>query len=412
MANETKKFRVGVVGVGQRGYYLLRTISCCSEADIVAVCDLYEDRVEEAVKRVEELRSTTPDGYTDYREILKREDIDVVFVTTAWETHVPIAIDAMRAGKAVGMEVGGAYSIEDCWNLVKTYEETKSPFMLMENCCYDRFELLTMALVRAGKLGEIVHCHGAYSHDLRDEIISGNVIRHYRLRNYQMRNCDNYPTHELGPIAKILNINRGNRMLSLVSVASKSRGLKEFSRTEGNPDKTLVGADFKQGDIVSTIITCAGGETITLTLDTTLPKFYSREFTVRGTKGSAYKEPEMIAIEGECDVHEYWENCKNTDKYIDYLHEVRRNITPEAKASGHGGMDYIEFKEFFKALANGGEMPIDVYDAAAWMCITALSEISVAEGGAPQAIPDFTNGQWLLRPQKDVLDLPNPDKNK
>ena len=131
-----------------------------------------------------------------------------------------------------------------CWELVRAYEETKTPIMMMENCCYDRFELLSTAMVRAGKFGEIVHCHGAYSHDLRDEILGGNVNRHYRLNNYMRRNCENYPTHELGPIAKILNINRGNRMLSLVSVASKAAGLKEFSLSDKNPDKSLAGKDF------------------------------------------------------------------------------------------------------------------------------------------------------------------------
>jgi hypothetical protein len=275
--------------------------------------------------------------------------------------------------------------------------------MFMENCCFNNFELLTTALVRAGKLGTIVHCHGAYSHDLRDEITGGNVNRHYRLRNYLNRNCENYPTHALGPIAKILNINRGNRMLSLVSVASKSAGLEEFTYTDACPDPSLKGTKFKQGDIVSTIITCAGGETITLTLDTSLPKYYSREFTVRGTRGLANGEAKMIMIEGECNTHKFFENIQNMDNYSEYLPDVWRNITPEALAAGHGGMDYIEFKEFFAAIREGREMPVDVYDAAAWMCITALSEASIAQGGAPQSIPDFTEGKWLLREPKDVL---------
>lgn len=197
-------------------------------------------------------------------------------------------------------------------------------------------------------------------------------------------------------------------MLSLSSVASKAAGLKEFVLTDKNPDPSLVGKEFKQGDIVSTTITCAGGETITLTLDTTLPKYYSREFTVRGTKGLANQEADMIAIEGECNTHEFWENCKNTDKYSDYLADAWKNITPEQIDAGHGGMDYIEFMEFFKALRSGAEMPIDVYDAASWMCITALSEASIATGGHPQMIPDFTEGKWLMREPRDVMDLPNP----
>lgn len=403
-----KKIKFGIIGLGQRGSSLIKTIISCGDVDIVALCDVYRDRVDDAIKAVKDNSGVDAKGYTKYSEMLCAEKLDGVFVSCAWEGHSEIAIAAMNKGVAVAMEVGGAYTVRECWDLVKTYEQTKTPFMFMENCCYDKFELLTTALVRAGKLGTVVHCHGAYSHDLRGEISGGSVNRHYRLRNYMNRNCENYPTHELGPIAKILNINRGNRMLSLSSVASKAAGLKEFVLTDKNPDPSLVGKEFKQGDIVSTTITCAGGETITLTLDTTLPKYYSREFTVRGTKGLANQEADMIAIEGECNTHEFWENCKNTDKYSDYLADAWKNITPEQIDAGHGGMDYIEFMEFFKALRSGAEMPIDVYDAASWMCITALSEASIATGGHPQMIPDFTEGKWLMREPRDVMDLPNP----
>jgi len=403
-----EKIKVGIIGLGKRGTSLVGTIISTDDADIVAVCDVYEDRVKNAINLVKEFSDKDAQGYTDYHQLLKNPEVELVFISCAWEGHCEIAIASMNAGKITAMEVGGAYSVEECWELVRTYERTKTPFMLMENCCYDKFELLTTALVRAGKLGTIVHCHGAYSHDLRKEILGGNVNRHYRLRNYISRNCENYPTHELGPIAKILNINRGNRMTSLVSIASKAAGLKAFTTNENNPDPSLVGTNFKQGDILSTIITCAGGETITLTLDTTLPKYYSREFTVRGTKGLANAEAEMIAIEGECDIHKYWINCKNTDKYSEYIHKMWKEITPEAIEAGHGGMDFLEFKELFAAVREGREMPIDVYDAAAWMCITALSEISIAQGGLPQVIPDFTTGKWLLREPQDVVELPTP----
>lgn len=405
-----KKIKMGIVGLGNRGYDLAQTIMFCGDADIVAVCDLYQDRVDRAISIIKEKSGVTATGYLDYNELLSNKDVEAVFISCAWEGHSEVAIAAMNAGKITAMEVGGAYTVQECWDLVRTYEKTKTPFMLMENCCYDKFELLTTALVRAGKLGTVVHCHGAYSHDLRDEILGGNVNRHYRLRNYINRNCENYPTHELGPIAKLLNINRGNKMLSLVSVASKSAGLTEFSETEASPDPSLAGTVFKQGDIVSTVITCEGGETITLTLDTSLPKYYSREFTVRGTKGLANQEADMILIEGDSKTHEYWENCKNTDKYSDYIHDMWKNMTPEEMEMGHGGIDYLEFKAFFKAVREGSEMPIDVYDAASWMCITALSEASIAQGGAPQSIPDFTCGKWLLREPRDVVELPNPNK--
>ena len=405
-----RKIKLGVVGLGNRSNSMITAAILTGDAEIVAVCDVYTDRVEASIKLVQEKSGVVARGYENYKDLVADENVEAVLILTAWESHVDIAVSAMEAGKYTALEVGGAYSIADCWRLVQTYERTSTPFMFMENCCYDKFELLTTALVRAGKLGTIVHCHGAYSHDLRSEIAGGNVNRHYRLRNYKNRNCENYPTHELGPIAKILNINRGNRMLSLVSVASKSAGLSENVKTESCPDASLVGTEFKQGDIVNTIITCAGGETITLKLDTTLPKYYSREFTVRGTKGLANQEADMIAIEGECNTHDYWENTRNSDKYIEYLADAQRLITPEERAAGHGGMDYIEFKEWFAAIREGREMPIDVYDAASWMCISALTEASIAAGGQPQTIPDFTNGKWLTREPKDVLPFPKVDK--
>ena len=235
-----------------------------------------------------------------------------------------------------------------------------------------------------------------------------------------LRNCENYPTHELGPIAKILNINRGNKMISLTSVATKGGvGLEAFTEDERNPDPSLKGAKFAQGDIVVTTITCAGGEVITLCLDTTLPRTYSREFTVRGTKGYCMQDTDMVMLEPETYMHEFFESPQTVDKYIhnaegysEYLPDVWRNITEEEKTLGHGGMDYLEFRAFFDAILKGEEMPIDVYDMAAWMVITPLSEQSIAHGGMPQAIPDFTRGKWILREPKDVVPFPTVEKKE
>jgi len=299
-----KKIRMGIIGLGQRGGLLTWTIMACEEAEIVAVCDVYEDRRQQVAKRVEEKTGKAPVEYENYKDLLADKNVDAVLVASSWESHLAIAIDSLRAGKITALEVGGAYEVQECWELVHAYEETKTPIMFMENCCFDRFELLSTALARAGKLGEIVHCHGAYAHDLRDEICGGDVNRHYRLRNYKKRNCENYPTHELGPIAKILDINRGNKMVSLVSVASKAAGLEAFLPKDENPDKSLMGQKFKQGDIVNTIITCANGETISLKLDTTLPRYYSREFTVHGTKGLCYQDANLVFLEETHNVHE------------------------------------------------------------------------------------------------------------
>lgn len=408
-----KKVKVGFIGIGSRGHGLLRTLLACEEADVVAVCDLYEDRRKDGADIVKELRGTEVKQFEDYRELIDDKEVEAVVISSSWDEHTRMAVYAMKAGKAVAVEVAGAYDLEDCWQLVRTYEETKTPIMMLENCCFDRFELLTTSLVRAGKLGKIVYCHGAYAHELRGEVLGGNVERHYRLKNYQLRNCENYPTHELGPIAKILNINRGNKMLNLTSVATKSWGLTECANSDRNPDPSLKGTEFNQGDIVVTTITCAGGEVITMRLDTSLPRAYSREFTVRGTKGLCEQDTNMVLLESDKFLHDYYDayttikehmNC--AEDYKAYLPEIWREMTDEEKGLGHGGMDYLEFKAFLKALINGEEMPIDVYDMAAWMAITPLTEQSIALGGAPQPIPDFTRGKWMYRPTLDVTELP------
>ena len=408
-----KNVKIGVIGLGQRGYgVMVSNLIKFEDVDIVAVCDLYEDRVERAANAVKEAKGYAPFGTRDYREVFEVEGIDAVYVATSWETHVKISIDAMRKGIPVASEVGGAYSLEECFELVQAYEETKTPYAFMENCCFNKSELMATAAVRAGALGRIVHCSGAYGHDLREEVSHGNLWRHYRLNNYRDRNCENYPTHELGPIAKILNINRGNRFVSLVSVASKAIGLAEYIEDKKlyEQDPTLKDAHFKQGDIVNTIITCEGGETILLTLDTTLPRSYSRAFTVRGTKGLYEMDTNSFFFDGmpeDFDTCAYYKRCiDNGSEYEkQFMPENWLAVSEEQLASGHGGMDYFIYREFVDCIKEGRTFPIDVYDAAAWMCITCLSEKSIEGNGAPQAIPDFTKGAYKTRKPLDVINL-------
>lgn len=404
-----EKINVGIVGYGSRGVGNLRTVMAMEDINIIAVCDVYEDRAENAAKAVVDAGRKEPLKFTDYKDVLKCEEVNTVLVFSSWESHVSIAIEAMKAGKAVGMEVGGAYDINECFELVETWEETKVPFMMLENCCFGKKELLALNLVRAGKFGDVVYCHGAYAHDLRKEITCGKENRHYRLENYKNRNCENYPTHELGPIAKILDINRGNKMNRLVSVASKSMGLKKYinDRKDTIQNKDLLNTEFKQADIVDTLITCENGETISLRLDTTLPRSYSREFTVRGTNGMFDETTNSVFIDGDT---EFFETEKysalalnNADRfYYNYLPEYWKNITQEEIERGHGGMDVYSFRTFFDCLKKGLEMPVDVYDAASWMAITPLSEESI-KTGLPVEIPDFTKGKWKNRERNDIV---------
>lgn len=403
--------RACVIGLGQRGTALVRDVLLKNpDISIVAVCDVYEDRVS-AIQKMVNSAGGDARGFTDWREALNVAGLDAVFNFAAWHVHTEISLYAMEKGIAVASEVGSEYTLENCWDLVKTQEKTGTPYMFMENCCYNRDELLATAMTRRGVFGEIVHCAGAYAHDLRNEIAYGHVNRHYRFDNYLLRNCENYPTHELGPIAKLLDINRGNRILTVSSFASKAAGLAAYIATRADATEEMKAAKFKQGDIVNTVITCAGGETILLRLDTTLPRSYDREFTVRGTKGMYMQSINAVYLDGT--EEEYWEpveyaekNINNAKKYEEeYLPRLWKEITPEQKRAGHGGMDWFTYKAFADALKSGAPMPIDVYDAAVWQSISVLSEASIAAGGQPQTMPDFTGGKWIVRPRLDVCEM-------
>ena len=382
------RIQVGLAGCGSRGMSLMSDLLLdMKDMEIVAVCDDFEDRAEKAQAMVEKRTGKKPHAFKNYYDMLECNDVRAVLVVTPWETHIPYAIAAMEHGTPVGIEVGGASSLQECWDLVHTWEKTRTPFMFLENCCFGRTELMVTNMVRQGLFGDIVHCAGAYAHDLRDEVAGGDVNHHYRLRHYRSRNCENYPTHELGPIAKLLDINSGNRMLKLTSVASMAAGMNAFG----------VDGKFNQGDVVNTIITCARGESVMLTLDTTLPRYYCRDFTVRGTKGMYEERTNSIFIDCEHKDHFNWKpNWDNAEKYMDkYEHPVWEKFMNDGVTGGHGGMDGLVYGAFIKCLQNGWDMPIDVYDAAAWMAITPLSEESIANGSAPVAIPDFTSGRWM-----------------
>lgn len=402
-----KTVKVAMIGMGERGKQLMEPLLKMEDVTVTAVCDAYEDRVTAAAQTVEKENGNVPFASCDYKEVLARADVDVAVISTSWEYHIAIAIEAMHRGVFAAMEVGGTYNLQECFDLVEAYEQTKTPFFFLENCCYGRRELMCLNMARAGAFGEIVHCDGAYKHDLRKEVSFGKENRHYRLPHYIHHNCENYPTHELGPIAKILGINRGNRMVRLVSMASKSRGLAQYIRDTKPEDSELLHTEFKQGDIVTTVITCENGETITLTLDTTLPRIYSRNFTVHGTKGMYQEDGDYVFLEkdltvdiAEIDVdpQKIW---KNADKYgEEYDNDLWKHKSEGMIAGGHGGMDYLVLRAMLSAARGESYPAIDAYDAAAWMCITALSEQSIANGSAPVEIPDFTNEKYKNRTEK------------
>jgi len=391
-----RHFRFVIIGAGLRGRALYReAIKHRDYVDVVAICDDYKDKAEDLGKMVVDNGREMPAIYTDYAKCIDEVKPDAVLVSTAWEAHIKIAMYAMEKGIPVACEVGGAYSMESLWEIVRCYERTKTPIMMMENCCYGRIELLALNMKRKGALGKIAHCEGGYRHDLREEVCDGENLRHYRLQQYIHRNTENYPTHEIGPIAKILDINCGNRFVSLFSMGNAPVGMEDYVNRK-NIEK-LKGVKFNQSDVVTTLIKCQNGETITITLDTGLPRYYSRGFLVQGTEGLVCEESQSVYLEKDWK-EEQWDwtpNMKNIDKYYEQ-YEHPRWVGYNPGEGGHGGMDDLVFNAFFEALDQGKPMPIDVYDMASWMCIAVLAEQSLLTG-QQVAFPDFTEGKWILR---------------
>ena len=408
LGNAGRTIRIGVIGLGNRSVEQIRCLVSMKDVEVVAVCDVYEDRIERAQNNIVQAGGARPDGYVDYHEVNAREDIEAVFIFTSWQTHIRIALDAMRHGKTPAMEVGGAANLEECWQLIRVSEETGIGVMLLENCCYNKEEMALLNMIRQGVFGEMIHCRGGYQHDLREEIGMGDVNRHYRQDHFMHRNAELYPTHELGPIAQYLNINRGNRMVTLVSMASKAAG-QHLWMQKNRADSPLADAKFNQGDVVTTMIRCANGETIMLTHDCTLPRPYSRGGYLQGTKGLWQEDGRFMYLEDRTAPGKYGEHRFESDKaYMEeYNHPLWKEYEEYGLRGGHGGMDFLVIRAFIESLQKGVEFPIDVYDAATWMAITCLSEKSIALGSMPVEIPDFTGGRWIKRPARpgDIFSL-------
>ncbi len=392
---KTERLRLGVIGLGARGASLIRDVfNKMKNVTVTAVCDVYEDRNERAKTFITDAGIPAPFCTTDYREVVDKKRVDLVVVATPWASHVEIAVYCMEQGMPCGMEVGGAHSLDDCFSLVSAWERTKTPFMFMENCNYGRRELMLLNMVRQGVFGRVVHCDGGYLHDLRSEIAFGKENRHYRLGEYLTRNCENYPTHELGPIMRILDIGKSNRFVSLTAFAGGAFGLHDYVLRNKPDDKELQNAVFAQSDVFTTFLRCANGETVRLTLDTTLPRYYSRGLTVRGTAGMYEEKNDSIILDGMPEAADefcwkkHWGNAADFEEK--YEHELWREYLKNPEIGGHGGMDYLVYNDYFESVREGRPMPIDVYDAAVMMCISPLSARSAAEGGTTLEIPLFS----------------------
>lgn len=420
-ASKTDRVRIGMIGVGLRGQNHLGMMLNRNDVDVIAMADpdprMMADALALVNKKGKSAPKTFPNGNHDYQNLLKLDNIDAVIIATPWEWHAPQAIDAMKAGKIAGVEVCGAIKLQDCWDLVDTSEKTGIPAMVLENVCYRRDVLAVYNMVRKGMFGELLHLQGGYEHDLRGVKFNDGKTAYgsgvefgpkafsearWRTQHSVDRNGDLYPTHGLGPVANMININRGNRLTKLSSVATKSRGLHRYivNHPKGGADHPNAKVKFKLGDIVTTQIQTENEETIVLTHDTNSPRAYNLGFRVQGTNGlwqdnsAGEFNAGMIYLDGKSPNDE-WEN---PEKYLkEHDHPLWKKYESEAEGAGHGGMDFFVDHAFIESIKRKAPFPLDVYDLATWYAITPLSEKSIAEGGQVQTIPDFTRGKWKDR---------------
>jgi predicted dehydrogenase len=398
-----KPVRIGIVGVGSRGTGLLKTLLNLPGVEVPAICDINEEHLRNAQAIVEQKSGVRPEGYSrgpeDYLRLVARDDLHAVITATPWELHAPVAIAAMRAGKYAATEVPAALTIEECWDLVHTSEQTGMPCMMLENDCFGRGALMALNLVERGVLGEVVHCEGGYDHDIRGGLLRNGVLS-WRGMHALKRNANLYPTHPIGPIAWWTGINRGDRFTYLTSMSSKSRGLNRYAEKHYGPDNVNANRKFANGDVNTSLLMTEKGVTITLNHDTQLPRPYSDSGDTRiplmvqrlqGTEGIFFGSMEKIYIDGRSPLHK-WEDAG--PYYEQYEHFLWKALGDAARNSDHGGEDYIEMHQFVRAVREKLPTPIDVYDAATWSVIIPLTEQSVASKSAAVDFPDFTGGKW------------------
>lgn len=391
--------RVAIIGVGNRGTGAVNRYCQLEGVRIVALCDLNPENTnkgQEIIRKYKKPEAVLYTGGEDWKKICERKDIDLIYVCTNWQLHTPIAVYAMTHGKHAAIEVPGALSIKECWQLVDTSEKTRKHCLMLENCNYDFFELATLNMAQHGLFGELMHVEGAYDHDLRSMNFDdkNGYWDMWRLKYNEKHTGNPYPTHGLGPVAHALNIHRGDKLDYLVSVSSGQQGMTEYAEEKFGKESRYAKQSYALGDMNTTVIRTSKGKTIMLEHDVTSPRPYSRLHTLIGTKGFAQKYPvQGIALEPMA--HQFLSNEKLDSLLKVYEHPFSREIGEKArKVGGHGGMDYIMDYRLIYCLRNGLPLDMDVYDAAEWSSIVELSETSVLNGSMPVKVPDFTRGAW------------------
>ncbi|MFV0249333.1 MAG: Gfo/Idh/MocA family protein [Tenacibaculum sp.] len=410
-----EKLKLAFVGVGLRGTNHLLNALKRDDIEVIALCDIDPKRIEITLEHIKKAGHKKPKVFGkndyDYKNLLNLEKLDAVIISTPWLWHTKMAVDSMKAGKYTGLEVSASNTLEECWDLVNTHQKTGSYLMLLENVNYRRDVMAVLNMVKENVFGELLHFRCGYQHDLRKIKFNNGIKPHeegvefgekaiseakWRTQHSLLRNADVYPTHGLGPIAVMTDINRGNRFVSLTSHATKAVGLHKYIVEKGGTNHPNAKLRWKQGDIISSTVETAQGQTIIITHDVNSPRPYSLGFRVQGVQGLTEFDyhTKRIHIEGVSKGHN-WEAMDTWLKKYD--HPLWKKYGEYASGSGHGGMDFFVLNAFVQVAKQNIAPPLDVYDAAAWSAVTPLSELSIENNGEPQDFPDFTKGQWLKR---------------
>ena len=387
--------RIGYVGIGGQGSGHVRNLLKVPGCRITAVCDIRPERTDWATKQITAAGHPAPAAYTrgpnDFVRLCETEDLDLVYNATPWEFHVPIMLAAMKNGKHTATEVPAAMSVEDCWAIVESAEKYRKHCLLMENCNYDRMEMMVYNMVRQGVLGEVLHAEGGYLHDLRSIKFADEGEGLWRRAWATKLNGNLYPTHGLGPVANCLDINRGDRFDYLVSMSGPSRGLQDWAAEHVPADSPKRKEHYVLGDVNVSLIKTVNGRTIIVQHCTNVPRPYSRIHMVQGTRGLFQGYPDRAYIAGR-GKEDQWVDAQQM--LGEFEHPLWKEIAAQAQGAGHGGMDFIEDYRLIKCLREGTPTDFNVYDAAAISAVVGLSVQSVAKRSAALEFPDFTRGGW------------------
>ena len=397
-AGNGKNIKIGFIGVGGRGRSLLNEILTIDWVEVPAICDINPEALAASQEIIQKHGGKKATEYgkdeLDYKKLVERDDLDAVMIASYWQWHTPMAVDAMKAGKYVGVEVPAALSIDECWLLVHTSEETGMPCMMMENWSFRQDNLAVLNMIREGMLGEIVHCHCAHSHDCIDHwFFDKETGKDKWPAEFLLKyNRDQYPTHGLGPVLSWMNIPCGDTFDHITSMSTDSKGINAMFTDRFGKDHPSALRKYAQGDIVTSMIRTKMGKSIVVNYDMQLPRPYDNRWTIQGTRGIYNEQRSSVYLKDRSPEYHQWE------PFAPYQDTFNHTFwKSEYVGGGHGGVDLIELGYFAEAVRDQKQTPIDVYESVLMSCVVGLSGESIEKGSQPVEVPDFTRGKWKTR---------------